>query len=492
MEYLSKDIWQTCSAAAHGDKTAGKASPQMLKAVEETMNDIASREAWQQEVERGKMFGVLLARDEEGGEVVLRAYSGQILGRSDWEGYVTAIFDYLQPDGYFKQHEAVITQINERVREAQALLPKGKRSAEVEAMKAERKERSNALQRWLFSQFIVAGYNGAQRSVLEVFGDYAQTNGLKQQLPPGGTGECCAPKLLHHANSHGLTPVELVEFWYGASPKGEVRHHGQFYEPCQAKCQPILWYMAPEGLQILGGQPQRQRTPVVTREDVVYEDEWFVAINKPAGLLSVPGKRQMPNAEEMLKRDPSQPSMVASLGRGRVAAENEVFLKMTHRLDMDTSGVLLAAKTEEAFVAMQRLFAAHEEVRKEYCAVLSGTLKEGMPRKGVISLPLAADFLNRPRQCVDYENGKEAVTEYEIMGVDDVGVSVVLRPLTGRTHQLRMHCAHADGLAMPILGDPLYGNVPAERMYLHASRLSFTHPFTGEQVDIVAPRNVLI
>lgn len=439
--------------------------------VDAVMEDIASHQEWSEEVARGKMFGALLAKDSDGNGVILKAYSGQILGRSDWDGYVPAIFDYLQEDGFFKQHEAVISGINKQVREAEALLPKGKRSAEVERMKAERKERSNILQRWLFSQFMLeAPERHETKSVLEVFGDYAKANGLKQMLPPGGTGECCAPKLLHYANRNNLKPIQLVEFWYGDSPKGEVRHHGQFYEPCQAKCQPILWYLAPkEGLKILGGQPQRNVLPEIKRENIIYEDDWFVAINKPEKLLSVPGKRQLPNAEDQLK------------------AITGYWLKMTHRLDMDTSGVLLAAKSAEAHEAMQRMFALHMEVSKTYIAIVCGT-NDDMPSSGTISLPLTTDFLNRPRQRVDYNEGKEAITEYEVKGIKKDGrIVMILRPLTGRTHQLRMHCAHKDGLDMPILGDPLYGNVPAERMFLHASELRFTHPFTQEQIVITAP-----
>lgn len=439
------------------------------------MHDIASRQEWSGEVERGKMFGILMVKGDAplvrqlgDGIGILLAYSGQIYGRSDWEGYVPAIFDYLQPEGYFKQHEAGITALNQKVREAEAMLPKGKRSAEVERMKAERKEASNALQRWLFSQFVLRGYDGSSASVLKVFGEYAETNRLKQQLPPGGTGECCAPKLLHYANSNGLQPLELVEFWYGNSPKGEVRHHGHFYEPCQAKCMPILWYLSPkEGLRILGGQPAIQQTPQLSLGDILYEDDWLIAIDKPAKLLSVPGKRQLPNAEDMLKE----------------LRRDCAFLKMTHRLDMDTSGVLLAAKDEETFCRMQRLFAAHETVSKEYVAILCEDETKrvvDLPEETVVKLPLSADFLNRPRQCVDYVHGKEAFTK--VVRIKERWVS--LFPLTGRTHQLRIHCAHIDGLGMPILGDPLYGNTTAGRMFLHARRLEFVHPVTGERVKI--------
>ncbi|MBR4378800.1 MAG: RluA family pseudouridine synthase [Prevotella sp.] len=441
------------------------------------IKDIEAHAEWREEVNCGKMFGFLVYEDEDGMERFLKAYSGQILGRSDWEGYVPAIFDYLQPDGYFKTHEAEITALNHKIKEAEALLPKGKRTKEVEAMKQERKERSQTLQRWLFSQFVITPPPTPQEdnkaegeSVLKVFTDYAQRTGSKQTVPPGGTGECCAPKLLNYANQHKLNPLAIAEFWYGDSPKGIIRHHGQFYEPCQAKCMPILWYMLPEGCKVY---PYLRNTPKGEIK-VLWEDDWFVAIDKPAGLLSVPGKRNLPNAQTML-RD--------SLPSGRVGVGLAV-----HRLDMDTSGILLFAKTEEAFVKMQGLFAEHKEVHKEYVAVLSKPESYNTPLStregtGVSLLPLSPDFENRPMQKVDYDEGKEAITRYEFIDQDRVR----LFPLTGRTHQLRIHCAHPDGLNRPILGDPLYGNSPAERMFLHAARLSFTHPFTGERIEINSP-----
>lgn len=462
----------------------------------EVIRDIETHAEWREEVQRGKMFGVLIVEDTNQTSSpnhnhpspttrYLKAYSGQICGRSDWEGYVPAIFDYLQEDGYFKRHEAEISAINKKVTLLQRELPKGKRSYELDMLKAERKERSNVLQRWLFSQFMLRGGKGDERSVLDVFADYASAHNLKQQLPPGGTGECCAPKLLHYANSKGLKPLELMEFWYGDSPQGEIRHHGQCYEPCQAKCVPVLWYLMPQdGMKIHGTRMTLQEPAKreITEDSIIYEDEWFIAINKPEGLLSVPGKRNLPNAQDMLND-------IVSKRRNDGDEQSALFtfhfslftLKMTHRLDMDTSGVLLAAKTEEAFVAMQRLFAQHEKVQKEYVALLSSDVSETVDSEGVINIPLAPDFLNRPRQMVDYENGKEAVTEYRLEGT-----RVRLFPKTGRTHQLRIHCAHRDGLGCPILGDPLYGNVRADRMFLHARQLTFEHPFTHEVVKITA------
>ena len=426
------------------------------------IEDIEAHPEWREEVSRGKMFGFLVYEGEaqtsnlkSQTSNILKAYSGQILGRSDWEGYVPAIFDYLQPDGYFKTHEAEITLLNNKIREAEALLPKGKRTREVEQMKQERKERSQALQRWLFSQAspLPSPKGNGEKTLLEIFTDYAHRTGSKQTVPPSGTGECCAPKLLHYANTHGLKALAIAEFWYGASPKGIIRHHGQFYEPCQAKCMPLLWYMLPEGCKVYPFMHEQPHHDI----EILWEDDWFIAINKPAGLLSVPGKRQLPNAQDML-------------GTG----------KAIHRLDMDTSGILLFAKTEEAFVRMQKMFAEHKEVKKEYVAILSNQLSTF--QLSTISLPLSPDFEHRPMQRVDYEEGKESITQYRFVGEN----RVLLYPLTGRTHQLRIHCAHPDGLNNPILGDPLYGNTPAERMYLHAQRLTFTHPFTGEKIEIIS------
>lgn len=521
------------------------------------MADIASRPEWHEEVSRGKMFGVLLVASagdaspaslpllhDVGGVKALFAYSGQILGRSDWDGYVPAIFDYLQEDGYFKRHEARITELNRKVNEAEqspamadarrilagvkarterdvaayrafvqsqkatrtveeaqyqnAELRRIRRQAaadvaeaqaavdaverDVAGMKTERRRRSDALQRWLFTRHRLVSPEGETRSMLKVFTDYALRTGSRQTFPPSGTGECCAPRLLNYANAHRLTPLMLAEFWYGASPKGEIRHHGQFYEPCQSKCIPILGALAEPSLAVLTGRGvQPLATPQTAETDVtvIYEDAWLVAISKPSGLLSVPGRDGKPDAENALK--------ALRPGCG--------FLKMVHRLDMDTSGVLLAAKDAATHTAMQTLFSRHEAVRKEYVAIVVGAERRS-DAPPVIRLPLSPDYLNRPRQRVDYARGKTAETRYEFTSsplsrMPRHGTTplreVRLVPLTGRTHQLRVHCAHPDGLGMPILGDPLYGNVPAERMYLHARLLEFTHPVTGKTVRIECP-----
>ncbi|MDO4931339.1 MAG: RluA family pseudouridine synthase [Prevotellaceae bacterium] len=512
--------------------------------------DIASRQEWSEEVGRGKMFGVLVVRvpddissipanmlhdvpcNAQCGLKALYAYSGQILGRSDWDGYVPAIFDYLQEDGYFKSREADISSINVRVRlmensaelaaaraalhdamaqverdvsayrlyikerkatrttaEAQfqnaelrrlkqrgaALVAERRKAVDdierrITQCKAERRERSDALQRWLFTQHRLVSPYGTVRPLLQVFSDYARTTGSRQAVPPSGTGECCAPRLFNYANAHGLKPVALSEFWYGESPKGEIRHHGQFYEPCQSKCVPILWWLKGQDSGGLCSDGAGLDDVADKLGAPLYEDDYLIAVDKPAGVLSVPGRGGQPNVEDALRA--MRPECRA--------------LKAVHRLDMHTSGVLLVAKDAVTYTAMQALFAGHNGVRKEYVARLSPSrdrVSGAVPRSGTISLPLSPDFINRPRQRVDTVHGKRAVTLYEFLS-DNV---VRLSPLTGRTHQLRVHCAHTDGLGMPILGDPLYGCEPAPRMYLHACLLEFRHPVTGKVVTVESP-----
>lgn len=505
--------------------------------------DILAHPAWRAEVERGKMFGILLVDPDTSADPLLHrhgpvsalyAYSGQILGRSDWQGYVPAIYDYLAPDGYFKRHEALITQLNHDIARAtadSALIGARQRLQEVEkegreevdryrafiaaqratrttaeaqyqnaelrrirqranaaveaarrdvddrehaidAMRHERRQRSDALQRWLFTMHRLCDPTGHERALLDIFAHHATATGSRQTMPPAGTGECCAPRLLHYANRHRLTPLALAEFWYGASPRGEIRHHLHYYEPCQAKCAPILpTLLAGRTVDIIG---RHAAITTPTALDIIYEDPWLIAINKPAGMLSVPGRDGgQDDAETMLRRQrPDSP-----------------YLKMVHRLDMDTSGILLAALTPEAHAMMQRLFARHDGVQKQYRALVSGP-RPITPQ--TVSLPLAPDFLNRPRQRVDSSKGKEAVTIVRPTGrrvtiEGHEAQELLLTPLTGRTHQLRLHCAHPDGLHSPIVGDTLYGNIRAARMYLHAQSLTFRHPMTGDTIVITCP-----
>lgn len=541
--------------------------PLCIQACREVQEMLARRKDWQEEIARGKMFGVLIvenvktdtdvpkwgypaADSEDPKWGYLAAYSGQIGGRSDWEDFVPAVFDYLQPDGYFKTHEAEISRINqsishlekdERMKEAKTLIrqlqeerkrtiaayqekmkeAKAKRDSRREAgnlseaeeaemiresqfMKAElrrlkktlsektaletefedyqenilrlkqlRKQLSDALQQWLFSQFRMLNQEGESKDLLEIFRDEALKEypqaaiatsriAALKMVPPAGSGECCEPKLLQYAYQHGYKPLQMAMFWWGESPNEEIRHHLQFYPACNGKCKPILHWMLPTSTF----EPEAINLSIYDKVETLYEDREIAVIHKPEGLLSVPGK------------DAAQPSVYALMRRKYPEATGPLIV---HRLDMATSGVLLIAKTEFAYHRLQQAFLNHQ-IQKKYVAIISG--KE-IPEKGIISLPLLPDYLNRPRQMVNHEQGKEAITEYEILErIDGSHLRIALYPKTGRTHQLRVHCAHQEGLNAPILGDPLYGNEKAARLHLHAEEITFEHPLTGKKITI--------
>lgn len=546
--------------------------PLCIQACREVQEMLARREDWQEEIARGKMFGVLIvenvktdtdvpkwgypaADSEDPKWGYLAAYSGQIGGRSDWEDFVPAVFDYLQPDGYFKTHEAEISRINqsisylekdERMKEARTLIrqlqeerkrtiaayqekmkeAKTKRDSrrvagnlseaeeaemirESQFMKAElrrlkkslsektaletefedyqenilrlkqlRKQLSDALQQWLFSQFRMLNQEGESKDLLEIFRDEALKEypqaaiatsriAALKMVPPAGSGECCEPKLLQYAYQHGYKPLQMAMFWWGESPKEEIRHHLQFYPACNGKCKPILHWMLPASTF----EPEAINLSIYDKVETLYEDREIAVIHKPEGLLSVPGK------------DAAQPSVYALMRRKYPEATGPLIV---HRLDMATSGLMIIAKTEFAYHRLQKEFLNHR-VQKKYIAIISekDILGRDIPEKGIISLPLLPDYLNRPRQMVNHEQGKEAITEYEILErIDGSHLRIALYPKTGRTHQLRVHCAHQEGLNAPILGDPLYGNEKAARLHLHAEEITFEHPLTGKKITI--------
>ena len=382
---------------------------------------------------------------------------------------------------------------------------------EIERLKTERKERSAALQRKLFEQFRMLN---AQGEVKDLYTIFEQT---VQKVPPAGAGECALPKLLQYAYLHQLKPLAMAEFWWGDSPKNEIRHHGYYYPSCKEKCEPILQHML-QGLEV---DENPLLNPVHEEEEleIVFEDEWLLVVNKPAGMLSVPGK-----AED---RD----SVYHRLKKKYPEATGPMIV---HRLDMATSGLLLVAKTKEVHQDLQAQF-ANRSIKKRYMAVLDGAIikteketkpiaekaillaKETVSTKktakaertgstGRIELPLCLNPLDRPRQMVSSEHGKEAITEYQIISeseritsesentfnesnrIDESERSInesrkytriVFYPLTGRTHQLRVHAAHPEGLGCPILGDELYGK-KADRLYLHAEYIEFRHPIYGD------------
>ena len=503
--------------------------PLCVEAARQVCDYVAQSELYD-EVMLGKMLGVLVCQQSNGTVGFLAAYSGQLGGREDWPWFVPAVFDYLQPDGYFKLEEANISAINQRIaqlesssdyvsskgalaqlrKEAEdeiasyktmmaaakarrdemrneadnALLIKESQFQKAElrrlkkrweqqveekakdvkrvddsiaALKRERKERSDVLQRWLFDQFMMLNAQGERRTLTDIFA------ATPQRVPPAGTGECCAPKLLQYAFAHQLKPLCMAEFWQGASPKMEVRHHGQYYPACRGKCKPVVEWMLDDGGWRVedGGRidlPNRQISL-----HPIYEDDALIVVDKPAGLLSVPGKTGEESVESLLRQQ-----------------YDEVF--MVHRLDQDTSGLMVVARSREAHRHLQRQFLSHTRaINKMYIALLDGVV-DG---RGRISLPLRPDVDDRPRQMVDFEHGKAALTDYEVLGHEGGLTRVALTPHTGRTHQLRVHCAHAEGLGTPIVGDRLYGHrtEKGQRLCLHAAELAFQHPLTGERMS---------
>ena len=490
---------------------------------------------------RGKMFGVLVVRDASGSLGYLAAFSGLLAGSNNVAGFVPPVFDLQSPGGYFKQEESGITALNKRIKDTECSegyiaavaavadvkrameqqlaamredmrLDKQRRSelraagnlsaadeaalvresqyqkaelkrttarwhqqlagceavvapfkASIAAMKEERKHRSAALQRWLFEQFKVLNGSGSEKSLLDIF---AQHSGI---IPPGGAGECAAPKLLQYAYLNSLTPIAVAEFWIGASPAGEVRRDGCYYGACKSKCEPILGFML-QGLDV--DENALEKGGDISSINIIFEDEHIVVVDKPSGVLSVPGIMGGMSVQQWL--------------RDCYLHSNELFV--AHRLDMATSGLLVAAKSMEVYKELQRSFAGRE-VKKLYTAILDGV---PVKSEGTIELPLAPDYDNRPRQKVDTVNGKPAVTRYKVIGtVERNGrqcAVVHFEPVTGRTHQLRVHAAHKDGLDCPILGDSLYGTA-GERLMLHASRISFVHP-AGKGVIALECNNI--
>ena len=527
--------------------------PLCVLAAEEVKEYIASRKEWQEELASGKMFGVLIVQtdngitnNEETQIGYLAAFSGNLAGKNLHPYFVPPVYDLLQPEGFFKIEEEQISAINIRIRElensssyldskekwkieteqAKAVLNQAKAELkmakeareirrqsspelseeeqasliresqyqkaeykrlekewkkrleeletevrhfdiEIERLKTERKERSAALQRKLFEQFRMLN---AQGEVKDLYTIFEQT---VQKVPPAGAGECALPKLLQYAYLHQLKPLAMAEFWWGDSPKNEIRHHGYYYPSCKGKCEPILQHML-QGLEV---DENPLLNPVHEEEEleIVFEDEWLLVVNKPAGMLSVPGK-----AED---RD----SVYHRLKKKYPEATGPMIV---HRLDMATSGLLLVAKTKKVHQDLQAQF-ANRSIKKRYVAVLDGIVLS--ERTGRIELPLCLNPLDRPRQIVSKEYGKEAITEYKIISesekiIDESERSIneprkytriVFYPLTGRTHQLRVHAAHPEGLGCPILGDELYGK-KADRLYLHAEYIEFRHPIYGD------------
>ena len=326
---------------------------------------------------------------------------------------------------------------------------------EIERLKAERKTRSAALQQWLFKQFRMLNARGEERDLCNLFKDTVQ------KTPPAGAGECAAPKLLQYAYRNGWQPLAMAEFWWGDSPKNEIRRHGYYYPACKGKCGPILKHML-QGLHV-EENPFETDMYRDTELEIMYEDEWLSVVNKPAGMLSVPGKSDIDSV----------------YGRVRRMYPEATGPMVVHRLDMATSGLMLVAKTKEVHQNLQAQF-KNRTVCKRYVAWLDGIVEK---KEGHIELPLRPDPEDRPRQVFDAVHGKPAVTDYTVLHYDSGRTFISFIPKTGRTHQLRVHSAHPLGLNAPIVGDELYGK-RADRLYLHAEYLGFIHPVSGVYMEI--------
>jgi len=490
----------------------------------------------------GKMFGVLVVKTASGQLGYLCAVSGKLAGHNQHEQFVPPVFDILPEDGFFRKGEAVITDLNRRLEESmqapdfvhlKTQLAEAKRqsSEELAALKSqhdrrkatrdeqritlasltnaserekhmvalgneriadhyqlkqikkawkeritelenqllpfreaidqlreERKQRSAALQNDIFDQFHFVNKALEKRSVGDIFKE------TPEGRPVAGAGECAAPKLFQYAFLNHLEPIALAEFWWGQSPKTEVRIHGHYYPACRGKCEPILGHML-QGIA-MEENPLKDNPAEGKELHIVWEDEHMVIINKPHEFLTVPGKR-------------IHDSVLARLRERYPEATGPIIV---HRLDMSTSGLLLAAKSLESYINLQSQF-IKREVKKRYVAILEGTVESN---EGLIDLPLRVDLDDRPRQLVCYEYGKPAQTRWEVVERKDGRTRVYFYPLTGRTHQLRVHAAHALGLQVPIVGDDLYGK-RSTRLHLHAERIEFHHPVSGETMTVEVP-----
>lgn len=384
-------------------------TPEVRAAAEAVRRAVAARPAWRADVAKGKMLGVLVV---EGG-AFLAAFSGTLCGERVQPYFVPPIADTA---GYFREEEARIS-----------------------AMRGDTRERSRALQDWWFRQFTFYNARGETRSLVDIFGE---------RRPPSGAGECSAPKLLQAAYRLGRRPLCMGEWWMGAAPADEVRREGQFYPACRSRCKPILDFML-QGLDVAPNPLLAHNLRMAAELRTVYDDDVLRVVMKPSGMLSVPGKDDVPSVESVTG------------------------LIIVHRLDMDTSGLMVLAKTPEAYHALQEQFVRHT-IYKEYTALLERPMPHA---EGTIDLRICPNPYDRPRQIVSDEYGRRSITHYIVDGR-----RATLRPDTGRTHQLRLHCAHPLGLGNPIEGDRLYGH-GGPRLCLHASRLALTHPETGERME---------
>lgn len=481
--------------------------------------------------ELGKMFGVLIVKTLDDKIAYLTAFSGKIDEKTHINGFVPPVFDTLNPNGFYKTRERRINQLSKQITilekseqynilksslsklkqslnhelqelKQNALTDRKKRKklreeaikslseedfkklslrldresienhykikdfkkysafkvAELQEklkpldnLKKQRKQLSMNLQNRLFANYTFLNAKQETKNLLNIFNDN----------PPAGAGECCAPKLLHFAYQKKLHPIAMAEFWWGKPPTSEVRKHKQFYPACKSKCKPILEFML-QGLQV-------DKNPVKNREnielEIIFEDDYLLAVNKPHEFLSVSGSKIKDSVYTRMQE--YLPNATGAL--------------LAHRLDMSTSGILLVAKSSGIHKNLQQQF-TNRTIQKRYVAILDGILQQ---KSGIINLPLRVDYHNRPQQLVCFKNGKNSITQFEVIKQLKNQTKIYLYPKTGRTHQLRVHCAHHLGLNIPILGDNLYGTAK-NRLHLHAEKITFEHPITKKRIELTS------
>ncbi|MGR5146898.1 pseudouridine synthase [Photobacterium alginatilyticum] len=516
--------------------------PLCLLAAKELQHHLETQTEWQHNfglsedktAPIGKMFGVLLVQNEQGEIGYLSAFSGKMADQNLLSHFVPPVFDMLAEDSFFlseqleinkltavikklasnpeievthqslkqeqaesrKQLEAHRSRMVEGRKIRKALRANGdalssdelqelkKRLSqesvieklqlrdlklhwesrlgalqqqlneltdEVNELKAKRKSLSSELQKKLFAQYRFLNIGGVEKDLNELFVD------TTRKIPPAGAGECAAPKLLQYAFKWGMKPLAIAEFWWGSSPKSEIRQHKNFYPACKGKCQPILEHML-DGIE-MDENPLLVNPCEGKTVEVIYQDDHMAVVNKPAEFLSVPGKTIEDSVYHRMKQQ--FPDAMGPL--------------IVHRLDMSTSGLMVIALSHRANKSLQKQF-IQRTVQKRYVALVDGLIEQD---EGIIKLPLRGDIDDRPRQLVCYQHGKPAETKWEVIERKNARTKVYLYPKTGRTHQLRVHCAHIEGLHMPMIGDDLYGK-KANRLHLHAERLELTHPITNE------------
>ncbi len=488
----------------------------------------------------GKMFGVMVVQNTDGVIGYLAAFSGKLAESNEHKGFVPTVYDTLNPEGFYKIGEQELNEINRKIEvleaseayissktnlrecleaydkelkalkltikekkaerkkrrdiEADELSPEAYKNlleelknqsiyyhfrlkdlkndwkakieqaeshlqdiqSELDTLKEKRRIQSASLQKKLHEQYAFLNAEGNTKDLLAIF------ENTTVRIPPAGAGECAAPKLFQYAYENNLKPIAMAEFWWGASPRSEVRKHKQFYPSCRSKCEPILGHMM-QGLTVEANpilEVKKHDAPL----EILYEDDYLLLVNKPHEFLSVPGKTSLDSVQTKMQH--YLPNSKGPL--------------LVHRLDMSTSGILLVAKNEKTHKNLQKQF-INRTVKKRYVAVLDGELTT---KKGLIDLPLRVDLDNRPQQLVCYEHGKPAQTKYEVVKVENGKTRINFYPITGRTHQLRVHAAHGQGLKIPIVGDDLYG-AKGTRLHLHAEILEFEHPVKKEQITIV-------